>query len=325
MSGTRSGGANTPPNTPPVNFGSFQGQSTNTQGNSNRAADLNFGNPFYINPNENLAQSIVPIVLDGPNYQTWSKAVKVVLKTKNKLGFIDGSIVAPNRNDNLFQIWDACNTIVLCWITNSLEKDISRSVLSHDNARALWNEHKDHYGQADAQKLTNLEDEIHSTKQGTKTITQYYTHMKGLWEEYSQFNLIVPYGCLPGNPLPCAAVEPFRLKHNTDYLIRFLRGLNPEYDYIRTQQLMQKALPTVVHAFHDLLQHEQKLKAEGNGAGNKISQSVALTAGSYSGAGSSNANSTAKSSYKGSGETGTYKGSGENDQLFCNYCKKTTM
>ncbi|CAL1372766.1 unnamed protein product [Linum trigynum] len=91
---------------------------------------------------------------------------------------------------------------------------------------------------------------------------------------------------------------------------------------------MQKPLPTVVQAFHDLLQHEQKLKADGKGSGNKATtQSVALAAGSYSGNGSSNSNSTTKNPYKGNGggETGTYKGSGsgETDQLFCNYCKKT--
>ncbi|CAL1410878.1 unnamed protein product [Linum trigynum] len=76
---------------------------------------------------------------------------------------------------------------------------------------------------------------------------------------------------------------------------------------------MQKPLPTVVQAFHDLLQHEQKLKAYGKGSGNKATtQSVALAAGSYSGTGSSNSNSTTKNPYKGNGggETGTYKGSG---------------
>ena len=66
----------------------------NSGGNSNNPpSPLGFGSPFYLNPNENLAQSIVNINLDGGNYQVWSRSVRFALKTKRKIGLsIDLSI-----------------------------------------------------------------------------------------------------------------------------------------------------------------------------------------------------------------------------------------
>ncbi|CAL1384087.1 unnamed protein product [Linum trigynum] len=148
-------------------------------------------------------------------------------------------------------------------------KEIRRSVLNHTNARALWDELKRRFDQPNALGILNLEDEIQAWKQGTRSITRYYTAIKGLWDEYVEFSPIVPCACAPGNPMPCAAVAAFVQKEETDYLVRFPRGLNSEYDVIKTQLLLQKPLPNVPTAVDDLLQHEQKLKADSVVGGKK--------------------------------------------------------
>ncbi|CAN1852203.1 Retrovirus-related Pol polyprotein from transposon TNT 1-94 [Linum perenne] len=143
---------------------------------------------------------------------------------------------------------------------NSLHSEIRRSVLSHENAQTLWKELKRRFGQANAVRIANLQDEINACKQGSLSVTQYYTVIKGLWEEYSQYSPIVPCPCLPGSTNVCPAVVAFQEKQDTDYLIRFLKGLNAEYDVVKTQLLMMKPLPSVAAAFDDVLQHEEKLK-----------------------------------------------------------------
>ncbi|CAL1384176.1 unnamed protein product [Linum trigynum] len=257
----------TPPNTPGggIPFGSFSGMSSGVAGvsnNNNERPDPQFGNPFYINPNENISQAIVSEVLDGPNYQMWQRAMRMALKTKHKIGFIDGSIVSPGVGNPNYSTWDACNTLVLCWILNSVDKEIRRSVMQHDVAQTLWEELKARFGYANAIKLSNLGDQIIACKQGTMNVTQYYTALKGLWEEHLQFNPIVDCNCAPQRTQPCAAVEAFKQKQETYYLIRFLKGLRPEFDVVHTQILMMKPLPTVEVAINDVLQHEQKLKAD---------------------------------------------------------------
>ena len=132
--------------------------------------------------------------------------------------------------------------------------------MNHENAQVLWNELKARFGQANALRLANLQDEIHACKQGQMTVTQYYTTIKGLWEEYGQFSPIVACTCLPGNPNICPAVLAFQTKQDTDYLIRFLRGLNNEYDTVKTQLLMMRPLPSITSAYDSALQHEEKLR-----------------------------------------------------------------
>ncbi|CAL1387235.1 unnamed protein product [Linum trigynum] len=275
------GSPSTPPNSGTSTGGGFQFGSFNEDQTQAGRGEIQFGNPYYLNPNENLSQSLVAELLDGTNYSMWSRSMHMALKTKHKLGFIDGSIPAPPAGSAHFHLWDGCNTVVICWIVNSLKKEIARSVLNHENARVLWDELKRRFGQPNALRIINLEDDIHACKQGDRTITQYYTEIKGLWEDYLQFSPIVPCPCAPNNHVPCPVVVAFQTKQETDYLIRFLRGLNKEYEVVKTQLLMMKPLPTVTAAIDDLLLHEQKLK--GDQTKSKNSQSIALDVGNQYG------------------------------------------
>ena len=137
-------------------FGSVGNARRNRDTSPMNPINLTFGNPYYLNPNENLSQSIVNTVLDGSNYQMWSRSVRFALKTKHKVGFSDGSIVPPPPASDRYPLWDACNTMVLCWISNSLHPEIRRSVLNHENAQILWQELKRRFGQANALKMANL-------------------------------------------------------------------------------------------------------------------------------------------------------------------------
>ncbi|CAL1390319.1 unnamed protein product [Linum trigynum] len=92
-------------------------------------------NPFYINPNEALS---FPIKLTGTaNYNLWSRTVRVALKSKNKLGFIIGSIPVPDPTDASYQAWEQSNTIVYFLILGSLDPSLVNSVSSQDNSKIL--------------------------------------------------------------------------------------------------------------------------------------------------------------------------------------------
>ncbi|CAL1356649.1 unnamed protein product [Linum trigynum] len=68
------------------------GTCTDKQGNQQqftsgpRSEVITFGNPYYLNPNEALNQSIGTEVFDGTNYTMWSRSVVMGLKMKHKLG-----------------------------------------------------------------------------------------------------------------------------------------------------------------------------------------------------------------------------------------------
>jgi len=47
--------------------------------------------PLYLQGSDFPGMQLVNVKLNGSNFQKWSRAVKIALKTKTKLGFIDGS------------------------------------------------------------------------------------------------------------------------------------------------------------------------------------------------------------------------------------------
>ncbi|XP_061368048.1 uncharacterized protein LOC133311050 [Gastrolobium bilobum] len=75
--------------------------------NHNYAADFltNPGNLYYLHPSANPALVLVPSSLTGNNYHTWARGMSMALRSKNKLGFVDRSIVIPEENDPLFPAW----------------------------------------------------------------------------------------------------------------------------------------------------------------------------------------------------------------------------
>ena len=55
--------------------------------------------PYYINPSENTALPIVSEKFSGEGYGEWKRSMVIALATKNKLGFVDGSLPKPSEDD----------------------------------------------------------------------------------------------------------------------------------------------------------------------------------------------------------------------------------
>ena len=85
--------------------------------------------PYFLHPNENPSLVLVSSLLNGANYHSWSRGMRMSLLSKNKLKFVDGSIAMPLVTDSLYPHWERCNTIVLSWLVHSLEPSIAQSVL----------------------------------------------------------------------------------------------------------------------------------------------------------------------------------------------------
>lgn len=67
--------------------------------------------------------------LNGRNYLQWAQSVKIVICGRGKLGYITGELPAPKTTDPLYKTWLSENSIVLAWLINSMEPQISRRYL----------------------------------------------------------------------------------------------------------------------------------------------------------------------------------------------------
>ena len=134
--------------------------------------------PYYLHPSENPRISLISVQLTTQNYNVWARAMRMALKSKNKLPFIDGFLPRPADNDRLFLVWDKCNTFIVSWIHQSLSLEILQSILWIEIALELWKDLKHKYYQGDMFRMAVLQEELFAIKQGDFSVTFYFTKFK---------------------------------------------------------------------------------------------------------------------------------------------------
>ena len=96
-------------------------------------------NPFFIHHSDHPGMILVSKPLNGDNYGTWCRSMRISLSAKNKLGFVDGTVKKPSKktDPDEFSLWQRCNDMILSWILNSLDQDIADSVIYSDTQSKL--------------------------------------------------------------------------------------------------------------------------------------------------------------------------------------------
>nr|KYP69083.1 hypothetical protein KK1_022734 [Cajanus cajan] len=110
--------------------------------------------------------------------------------------------------------------MVISWITRSVSLQIAQSIVYIDNAEDL----RDKFSKGDHFRMSDLLQEIHSIKQGERTISTYHTDLKILWEELEILRPIPACSCTV--KCTCELVKTLRNYKETEYVICFLKGLN---------------------------------------------------------------------------------------------------
>lgn len=140
--------------------------------------------PFYLHPSNNLGISLVSQCLTGDNYSFWCRSMILALTAKNKFGFVDGTIPIPDELDPLFHSWKRNNSIVASWILNSVSKEVASSIIYSSSASEIWLDLQERFKQSNGPKIFELKRELLGLQQGTLSVSQYFTKLKSLWEEF---------------------------------------------------------------------------------------------------------------------------------------------
>ncbi|KAL3538662.1 hypothetical protein ACH5RR_002028 [Cinchona calisaya] len=129
---------------------------------SSKAGNMNPSHPYYVHHSDQPGHMLVPIKLNGANYQSWSKAMIHALTAKNKLGFIDGSLQAPSQEEKPteFALWNQCNSLILSWLTHSVETDMAEGVIHAKTAYQVWSDFKDQFSQKNAPAIFQIQKSI---------------------------------------------------------------------------------------------------------------------------------------------------------------------
>ncbi|KAE9612396.1 putative gag-polypeptide of LTR copia-type [Lupinus albus] len=99
---------------------------------------VNLSNPYFLHSNENPTLILVSPPLNGNNYYSWSRAMKLDLQSKNKLKFIDKSLTQQS-------LVILVGHMMLSWLQHSIDESIVKSILWIDKAVETWIDLHDRY------------------------------------------------------------------------------------------------------------------------------------------------------------------------------------
>ncbi|XP_071741029.1 uncharacterized protein [Rutidosis leptorrhynchoides] len=147
---------------------------------------LDFGDPLYLHASDTTTGTpFMSIKLKGTeNYNIWSRSMLLALGTKNKLGFINGSLQRHATDVTLQNQWDRCNNVVLSWILGSISDELYSGQIFSTNATHVWNELKETYDKIDGSVIYNLHHKMNSIKQNDSSLSDYYHNLNSLWKQY---------------------------------------------------------------------------------------------------------------------------------------------
>ncbi|RDY05688.1 hypothetical protein CR513_10449, partial [Mucuna pruriens] len=149
--------------------------------------------------------------------------MKRALSSKNKLKFMMSVLPQPTKYDPNFKAWKRCNNIVISWITRERFNKVNH----------FW--------------ISNLLQELHSMKQGDRSLSTYFTNLKFLWDELEHLRSIPSCTCLVS--CICNLSKYVKTYKQIEYVILFLKGLNDGDNHVKTQILLMDPLPSFNKAF----------------------------------------------------------------------------
>ncbi|XP_019260911.1 PREDICTED: uncharacterized protein LOC109238881 [Nicotiana attenuata] len=160
---------------------------------------IDHNHPLYLQPTDTPSSSLISLQLTGSdNYTLWSRAMRIGLLCKSKLGFVDGRFPTFRFEPELYDLSEKVNAIVLSWITNVVRPVLLTSVLYVSSAHKVWEDLKERFDKVNGSRILYLHREVHTLTQGVMTVTDYFSKLREVWDEF-EFDALMP---CPGCPCP---------------------------------------------------------------------------------------------------------------------------
>ncbi|KAL5566450.1 hypothetical protein UlMin_029614 [Ulmus minor] len=198
----------------------------------------------------------------------------MALIAKNKLCFVDGTISKLSLDDDYYNSWSRCNSMVMSWILHAVSREIADSIMYIDNAESMWNDLHDRFHQSNGPRVFQIKQLLNVLYQGADDVNGYFTKLKTLWDELKDFR-----------PIPscnCGGMKALMDYQQQDYVLQFLMGLNESFAQIRAQILMQDPLPPINKVFSLVVQEERQRILTSSSISDSASFAVNAGSSSYS-------------------------------------------
>ncbi|KAK4558972.1 hypothetical protein RGQ29_008284 [Quercus rubra] len=158
--------------------------------------------------------------------------VRKALLTKNKLGFIDGTLTLSSpliSTPSSVQAWIRCDNMVGTWLTNSVSSKLQASIIYEDTALEIWNDLKNHFAQTNGPRVFNLQKEISELHQV-------------FWDQLQNLS---PFPSCTCGKCMCNINKRLNDLQGREFVMKFLMGENESFSQVRSQVLLMDPIPSL--------------------------------------------------------------------------------
>ncbi|XP_074344461.1 uncharacterized protein LOC141683627 [Apium graveolens] len=145
------------------------------------------------------------------------------IRGRGKIGYLTGDKKEPDAKDATYSTWDAENSMVMTWLVNSMEDDISSNHMCYHTAKELWDNVNQMYSDLENQsQVYELTLKLGEIRQGEDNVTKYFNSLKRLWQDldlYNNYEWKSPEYC-----------NHYKKTVEDNRIFKFLIGLNVEFD-----------------------------------------------------------------------------------------------
>lgn len=215
--------------------------------------------PYYLNPIDSTGHVQTPILLNGANYERWSKLMINAMRTKRKFGFINGTLKRPPDDTEDAERWDMVNSMVIGWIYSSVEPKLRSSISLVNDVSVMWANIKNRYSVCDGTKEPQLHADLTACKQDGQSVEEYFSRMKILWDDIADIDK--GFSCCCGQSR-CKSMLTYQKKQEQLLIHQFLMGLDSQrFGTTRSNLLTRLRDLNLDSVYSQIIQEERHLQA----------------------------------------------------------------
>ncbi|XP_057508536.1 uncharacterized protein LOC130791411 [Actinidia eriantha] len=149
--------------------------------------------------------------LNNHNYQSWRSRIKSYLEGQDLWEVVGGDSTQPPKEAEALRKWKIKVGKAMYVLKTTIEDELLGRIRDDDSPKMAWDTFASLFSKTNDARLQYLENELMSTTQGSKSISEYFTKIKDLCREISDLD-------------PKANIREERMRRI------IIHGLKPEYN-----------------------------------------------------------------------------------------------
>ena len=160
------------------------------------------------------------------------------IRGHGKIGYLTEDKKALALEESTYATWDPKNSMIMTWLINSIDEDISSNYMCYSTVNELWDNANQMYSDLGNQsQVYELTLKLGEIWQCDDMVTKYFNSLKRLWQDLNLFNDYEWKSTEDAN-------------HNkkvveAHWIYNFFAGLNVEFDEVRGRIISKSPLPTI--------------------------------------------------------------------------------